>query len=318
MSQENGPRTPDPETHAPASPDPAAPADPAALNDAPRPGAAKISLTAKIFVVFFYAAIGVAVAWFAGAEEYLKRYWWAAAGVFAVGLMVALTPVVRRWVLEGQAQRRIGAIIVVSIFLILAFFCVVFLVDPDFQAAVLRLIFITVVCSLPAVMYYLFIATKKYSLLNELTINLRRLGLLEPGQVSPALRQTGLDGEGERERENRINTYVQKFESVYGSIPTDLGGFLLKPSDPSKSTIDQRISSSASGFTNIFTFDTVLPVLLATLLIALGWLITLPPWEGKFELGRLRGAVAAVAAETQSERPATGPAATGAGPAAAA
>ena len=32
------------------------------------------------------------------------------------------------------------------------------------------------------------------------------------------------------------------------------------------------------------TIDTIVPVMLATVLISLGWLITLPPWEGQMVL----------------------------------
>jgi hypothetical protein len=46
--------------------------------------------------------------------------------------------------------------------------------------------------------------------------------------------------------------------------------------------MDSRKSNAgASDFSNIFTVDTTVPVILATVLIVLGWLITLPPWQGQ-------------------------------------
>jgi hypothetical protein len=75
--------------------------------------------------------------------------------------------------------------------------------------------------------YYLFIATKKYSILNEFIINLDRLGLLEAN--GPSRTDDTIARETDDERRNRILTYLQKFEAVYGAFPTELGGLVLQP-----------------------------------------------------------------------------------------
>lgn len=286
MSREN--ETP---THAAPPPDAAEPGKETNTKRAPDRAAraageeTKMSVWSKLFVFLFYAAIGLGVSWYAGGGPFLMKNWpYLAAGLVAL-LVTASLVSTRRWFLKAKAQQRTGAVILLAVIGLIAFFVVVFMIEPDYQAAVLRLIFITVVCSLPAVMYYLFIATKKNSLLNELTINLVRLGLLDPSRTPRELRLAGLADESGPERENRIKTYVQKFESVYGSVPTNLGSFLLKPTDPGQSTNSRRGKGDAAG-TTTFSFDTVLPVLLATVLIALGWLVTLPPWEGRFKLRR--------------------------------
>lgn len=321
--EKQGQPAPQPAPQPPPQPDAAAPE-----KDAPERRAAekpatrsaaemeKMSTSTKLFIFLFYAAIGLGVAWYAGGGPFLTKNWvFFAAGGAALLVTVSLVRT-RRWFAKAKAQQRTGAITLIAVVVLTLFFVVVFMIEPDYKVAILRLIFITVVCSLPAVMYYLFIATKKNSLLNELTINLSRLGLLEPKRVRPELRLPGLFNESTPERENRIKTYVQKFESVYGSVPTNLGSFLLKPTDPGQSTNGRRGGGGrgeATLSTN-FSFDTMLPVLLATLLIALGWLITLPPWEGKLEFWK-RVATAPPAAVEASDPAAASLAEADAGPA---
>jgi hypothetical protein len=178
-------------------------------------------------------------------------------------------------------QRRIGVTIAFLIPVVACLLIAIFFVKAEQQPALLRIIFLVVLCCLPALLYYLFIATKKYSLLNEFILNLNRLGLLYPERLpAQELIYAGLERERPEERKNRIYTYVQKFEAVYGAIPTDLGGLVLEPTDPSQSAIDPRMSKLDSwGLANIISIDTTVPVLVATLLISLGWLITLPPWQ---------------------------------------
>lgn len=254
----------------------------------------------KIFVALFYIGIAIAIAWFSGLKQFLKDHW-VAAGIASVAILISITlQTTHRWFSRITAQRRIGVIIFGLIPVIALFVIGVFVIRPIYQAALLRTIFLVIVCSLPALMYYLFIATKKYSLLNEFVINLDRLGLRDTARVPRELVCPGLDKETEAERKNRIYTYIQKFESVYGAIPTDLGGLVVEPTDTSRSTIDLRMSKvDVSGLPSIFTVDTTVPVILATVLIALGWLITLPPWQGQLVL---KGQSTQISTEIQSNQ----------------
>lgn len=86
------------------------------------------------------------------------------------------------------------------------------------------------VCLLPTILWYLFIATRKASLLNEFLTSLDRLGLLR----------------------------AQRGERV-----------VTKDSGYPKADV--------SGDTGLTT--TAIPVMMSTALIALGWLLTLPPAE---------------------------------------
>jgi hypothetical protein len=234
-------------------------------------------------------------------KDFLGRRGWLVALVVMVLMSVFAIPAARHWLARSTPQSRIGLVIFGVVPTILLVVGTVLLLPPVYQTAALRMIFLVVVCSLPAILYYLFMATKKYSLFNEFITNLDRLGLLNPKRLPPALIPAGLADETESERKNRIMTYLQKFESVYGSIPTDLGGVVLDATDTSQRIIDPRMQKTdSSGFASLFTFDTTVPVLLATALIGLGWLITLPPWQGSRPTKTGPLPVAAVAAPPQA------------------
>jgi hypothetical protein len=240
----------------------------------------------RIILAWLYPGIGLAILWFTR-KTFVTDHWIPIAGFFLLLAIIVSFPSSQRWYSKATAQRRIGIIIFSLIPLIVVFFIAVFLVDTKYQTALLRTIFLIVVCSLPALLYYLFIATKKSSLLNEFVINLGRLGLRDPRRVPQALLFAGLENETEAERTERITTYIQKFEAVYGAVPTNLSKMLLDPAYPGAGTNAQdKGSSNESSGLSIFTVDTTIPVIVATVLIVLGWLITLPPWQGRLEFGK--------------------------------
>ena len=239
----------------------------------------------RIFLAWLYPGIGLAILWFSK-RDFVTTHWIPIGAVFLLlGIAVSI-PSSQRWYSKATAQRRIGIIIFSLIPLIIVFFVAVFLLDTKYQTALLRTMFLIVVCSLPALLYYLFIATKKSSLLNEFVINLGRLGLRDPKRVPPALLFAGLEKETEGERTERISTYIQKFEAVYGAVPTNLSRMLLDPAYPGANAQEKGSTSGDSSGLSIFTVDTTIPVIVATVLIVLGWLITLPPWQGRLEFGK--------------------------------
>src|SRR6266403_1260034 len=139
----------------------------------------------RIFLAWLYPGIGLAILWFSK-RDFVTAHWIPIGVVFLLlGIAVSI-PSSQRWYSKATAQRRIGIIIFSLIPLIIVFFVAVFLLDTKYQTALLRTMFLIVVCSLPALLYYLFIATKKSSLLNEFVINLGRLGLRDPKRVPPA------------------------------------------------------------------------------------------------------------------------------------
>ena len=139
----------------------------------------------RVFTVLFWSAsIGV-MAWFVSprARLFLTDHWKGEIVLLAAALILVSIPSTQRYYARINAQRRIGLVILALIVFIVLFFVVVFLLAPIYQAALLRTIFLIVVCSLPALMYYLFIATKKTSLHNEFWLNLTRLGLVNPEKL---------------------------------------------------------------------------------------------------------------------------------------
>jgi hypothetical protein len=239
---------------------------------------------ARIVVAWVYPVIGLLVLWFAK-RDFVTLHWVGIAAVFPVLAVLVSLPGVQRAYRRATAQRRIGLIIFSLIPLIILFFVLVFLLDTKYQTAVLRTIFLIVVCSLPALLYYLFIATKKSSLLNEFVINLSRLGLRDPKRVPRELVFAGYENETDDERKDRIYTYIQKFEAVYGAVPTNLSKMLLSPTSPGL-TVQESKGPNADAGLSIFTVDTTIPVIVATVLMVLGWLITLPPWQGRLHFGQ--------------------------------
>src|SRR5215471_15252349 len=237
----------------------------------------------RIALAWLYPAIGLGILWFFRRQVVVEHWGLILDGFLALAVLVSI-PAVRRSYAHATAQRRIGLIIFSLIPLIVLFFVAVFLLETKYQTALLRTMFLIIVCSLPAMLYYLFIATKKSSLLNEFIINLTRLGLRDPKRLPKALVFAGLENETEAEREARIYTYIQKFEAVYGAVPTNLGTMLVDPASSGIKSFDSRSSSDGSAV-SIFTVDTTIPVIVATVLIALGWLITLPPWQGRLDFG---------------------------------
>ena len=128
------------------------------------------------------------------------------------------------------------------------------------QYTALRAVFLIVVCLLPAAMWYLFLVTRKASLLNEFLANLDRLGLLRQAK-----------SEDKASRGRRIQSYLQKFEAIYGDLPPDIHADVLKD------RLGQYSREDAGGVATLST--ATVPVMLSTVLIALGWFVTLPPYE---------------------------------------
>ena len=264
----------------------------------------KLSLFQKVFNVLLYSGGGLFAVAAASPEAHefiTRRPWWPAIGV-AVLLAIVLTPNTRSWFAKAAPQSRIGIMLLIAGVGILMLFIGIFHLTTEIAVALLRLMLILLFCSLPAFMYYLFIATKKYSLYNEFVINLKRLGLIDPSRLSPELVCESLATETEEERKKHILTYMQKFEAVYGAVPTDLGEFALKPTDTGKTlepTGDNGAAAGADARTGATgavdtSLPVILPVIIATLLISIGWLITLPPGRmfGQPEAAQVAGSAA--------------------------
>jgi hypothetical protein len=202
----------------------------------------------------------------------VKSYWpiLIIAVVAAIALMLLLKPAVRT---AGQA--RVALVTFVLIPAVLMVITGVVILPPQYQAPALRVIFLSVVTLLPPTMYYLFISTRKYSLLNEFVSNLDRLGLLD-GEHNPSVEI--MPEARETRHRLRVLAYLQKFEAAYGPLPPQLMDEIRATGDVPRVLSNPRSARLlSSGVADVFTAETTPPLVISTVLIGLGWLSMLPP-----------------------------------------
>lgn len=225
----------------------------------------------------------VAAAWVSAASEtarvwMLEHKWWLIGGYVALGLLLALAskvPVLRDRLLSLSETGKSTILMFVLIpALVLSVLAVPF-IDERYRSAVIHAVFILLVCLLPGVMYYLFIVSRRPSMLNEYVANLRRLGLIGP---------RSFDGtEPSALRHRRVESYLQRFESVYGTIGDRRAALIEELSQPGEPSGNFSAGALAYGRTNptdlanVFPREVFVQMFLTTLLMALGWLLVLPP-----------------------------------------
>ena len=172
---------------------------------------------------------------------------------------ILLMPIGQRWLRESKASTRAGLFIFFMLVLV-SIVAIVASLGQFYQYTVLRGVFLAVVCLLPGAMWYLFVGTRKASLLNEYLVNLDRLGLLR--QVR---------NEDAAIRGRRVQGYLQKFEAIYGELAPNVYADVLS------GRLGKYSRADTGGVTTLST--ATVPVLLATVLISLGWFVTLPPYQ---------------------------------------
>lgn len=193
-------------------------------------------------------------------RPFLVRWWWVPVAVaVVVGAAWVFKPT-RDWLAGRNANTRAAMVIFVVVPLLVTSVGSVVVLPTRYQLTALRVVLLMVVCLLPAAMWYLFIVTRKASLFNEFLANLNRLGLLVRGP-----------GEDLLSRNRRVSSYLQRFEAVYGDLSEAIHQDVLE------NRFKQYNRAELGGSTALST--TTVPVLLSTVLVALGWMITLPPGE---------------------------------------
>ena len=188
---------------------------------------------------------------------------------------------------ENESQSRMTIVarilsnetLLVAVTLILSLGTVValavFLRFDDWGLSLFRIMVITIFTILPAVMYYVFIASRKQSLFQEFVSNLSRLGLLKMSDGTD-LKDNLHNSYFKR---TRILSYIDRFEAVYGPVGTQSKCDLLAATSCGVSSISDREKTSVSRG-RIFSPATAVPVFVATFLIGLGWIQFIPPWLG--------------------------------------
>jgi len=137
-------------------------------------------------IAFWGVAGAVVLAVTAGRSVVFARPWtpW----FFAVLLLLVVSVPFwfgssREWIKKSALRQ--GALLTFAVApALLALVLAVVLASPGWQFARIRIGFILVACLTPPSLYYLFVVTRKSSLLNEFLANLTRLGLLTPRVVA--------------------------------------------------------------------------------------------------------------------------------------
>lgn len=189
--------------------------------------------------------------------------------------LVIFSPVRRRIRTAEESTRVALTIFGVLPFLFFVVYAIAFF-DSRYKVAALRGVFLLIVSLFPGSLYYLFIATRKFGILNEFILNLDRLGLLKIRQLKNGEQET------DARRRIRIATYLLKFQAVYGPLTAEADiESILKAGNFSEAFADSGLNRKiTASLTSIFSTGATVPVLLATVLMVLGWLFVLPPSSG--------------------------------------
>lgn len=190
-----------------------------------------------------------------------------------IGLVIAIPgfvflPAVRKWFSNAQTRNKVSAIVFGLGVILIALVLSITVLENQYQVPAIRIIFLTATCLFPGSLYYLFVATRRYNLLNEYLTTLQRLGLFR-----------WRSGESQADKRRRIRTHIESFEAVYGRLPSDLVEQLLHD----LVTIDKQKAGSPRRefrleWSTLISVETLFPVAGATVMITLGWILVLPPY----------------------------------------
>jgi hypothetical protein len=204
-----------------------------------------------------------------------KIWLYVAAGVIFVGLIALVIFVARfrNWLKQAGMPKKTAFLTFFVGPILVTFVLVMSWLPAPRQIVALRIGFIAVVCLFPSALYYLFIATRKGSLLNEFVANMARLGLL--GRTVTVAPDMDWGPESETDRHRRVEAYLQRFEAMYGPIPENALKEVLPEND--WTWVSRRAGRAAAfGVGGVFVSEAAVPVLFATFLTALMWITVLP------------------------------------------
>src|SRR5438552_4636759 len=245
---------------------------PSSTGGASPDGGSSAALGLAVWVVA--AAIGLGLT--AGRSVLESRPW--AAWVFGAALVFIVSipfwfEKSREWIKKSAGRQ--GALLTFGVApILLGIVLAIVLASPTWQFALIRVGFIIVACLTPASLYYLFVVTRKGSLLNEFVANLARLGLLTPRAIPATGPDADARSETETERRRRVEAYLQKFEAAFGQIPDEVRGLIL---DSPRDAARRQVTVTRATVGEVFVAEAAAPVVTATFFMALLWLVTLPP-----------------------------------------
>ena len=239
-----------------------------------------------VFVVFMAAMLNAALQDATSGpqiQEFLEARWLllVAAAVAILGFL--FLPMANKTFATFTDANKGLVMTVVATPLLVVLLNAIFLLPDNWRGTIFKVLFVLVAAILPAVMYYLFIITRRPSLFDEFVTNLGRLGLLSTNR-------------------RQVDAYLQRFEAAYGPLPDHEGtldeifGPTAEPSGPQSSPTGSGAGSGAGTGTgtgtgtgwgrlvetrvgSLMTPSILLPQALCTLLVGLGWMLVLPVWD---------------------------------------
>jgi hypothetical protein len=169
--------------------------------------------------------------------------------------------------------RRVGLLVGLCAILGVTIFFAIALINQsdEYKILVLRSVFLLVAALLPAVLYWMFIATRKSSLFYEFVSSINRLGLFEPRLWPPDEPGGGPRSETEPDRRRRIAGYLQRFEASYGPLPMQTRNRVVCNQDPDFNG-DANAEQTRVPLWSLLSSETVVPVLVLTLLTTFLWM----------------------------------------------
>lgn len=145
--------------------------------------------------------------------------------------------------------------------------------------AVARVAFVYMAVLLPASLYFLFIATRRESLFNQYATSLDRLGLLRKRQLRVANAEARhYPVEDGLRLARRVKSYLDRFSAVYGTLPSETVNNFLASVQGTDDAQTLKADAVTGELFSSFDLKTVLPVFGSSALIAMGWMMVLPPY----------------------------------------
>ena len=178
-------------------------------SDLPKPADQAVGVI--IGCLLWVIPLAVAMFFDAGRKFLYHRWWAVGAGIILLAALFFVERF-RVWFAKLAEEKRTGILVFIVLPLLLVAIGTIVLLPRPYQITVVRSVFLVAVCLFPALLYYLFIAARKISLLNDYFVNLRRLGLLP---IRQAVSASGDDPRWDDDRKVRLRNYVQKFEALY-------------------------------------------------------------------------------------------------------
>jgi hypothetical protein len=226
-----------------------------------------------------FAIMGAALNIVPHLTQFLISSGYLVGALLVLGLLVAATKWVYGKLLTASAPVRIAIIIFFIVPMFFGVLTALIALFSNYAALVLRCLFLSFAILIPPGLYYLFIATRRDSLLNAYVSCLSRLGLLRR-QERPSRNGTTVEAENERVR--RVHGYIERFEALYGKLPDDYIPKLIDATHESVGNSTPPDFPRAPGLSSNVDLKTMLPVVSAMMLSAIGWVIVLPPSQASF------------------------------------